>query len=58
MADELGRALGTDASPLEAALAGVHGDSVGRFERDLTPAQLAEVEAEAGDLLAELGYRS
>ena len=42
----------------EAALAGVHGDSVGRFERDLTPAQLAEVEAEAGDLLAELGYRS
>ena len=58
VADELGSALGTDALPLRAALAGVHHDSVGRFERDLTSAQLAEVEAEAGDLLAELGYGS
>jgi hypothetical protein len=58
VADELGKALGIEALPLRSALAGVHDGSVRRFERDLTPAQLAEVEAEAGDLLAELGYRS
>ena len=30
--------------------------SVGRWRKDLTPEQLADVEAEAGALLAELGY--
>jgi hypothetical protein len=29
---------------------------VGRWERDLSPDDLAEVEGEAGKLLAELGY--
>jgi hypothetical protein len=31
--------------------------SVGRWKKDLTRDQLADVEAEAGELLAELGYR-
>jgi len=30
--------------------------SIGRYRRDLTPGQLADVEDEAGELLAELGY--
>jgi hypothetical protein len=30
--------------------------SIGRWLKDLTPEQLADVEAEAGSLLAELGY--
>jgi hypothetical protein len=29
---------------------------VGRWRQDLTGEQLADVEAEAGELLAELGY--
>jgi hypothetical protein len=55
---ELAQALGTDPPPLLAALAGVHDDSVGRFRRDLAPDRLAEVEAEAGGLLDDLGYRA
>jgi hypothetical protein len=31
-------------------------ESVGRYRRDLTTDQLAQVEAEAGELLRELGY--
>jgi Sulfotransferase family len=42
--------------PLAEALRAVHAESVGRWRRDLTPEQLAEVEAEAGPLLRELGY--
>ena len=34
----------------------VHGSSVGRWRRDLAAEQVADVEAEAGALLAELGY--
>jgi hypothetical protein len=56
VAAELAHRLGMEAAPLAAALAEAHGDSVGRFRRDLTAAQVAEVEAEAGELLAELGY--
>ena len=48
--------LGTDEGPLEAALARFHDRSLGRWRRDLDAAQLADVEAEAGALLAELGY--
>ena len=33
-----------------------HASSVGRYRSDLSAEQLAEVEAEAGALLAELGY--
>ena len=33
-----------------------HGESVGRYARDLSEEQLADVLAEAGGLLGELGY--
>jgi hypothetical protein len=56
-ADRIAEALGSQAEPLRRAFAGVHGSSVARWRRDLTPAQIAEVEAEAGGLLAQLGYR-
>jgi Sulfotransferase family len=41
---------------LVAALTHAHDRSVGRYRRDLTPEQLADVEREAGTLLRELGY--
>jgi hypothetical protein len=56
-ADRIAEALGAEAEPLRRAFAGVHGSSVARWRRDLTPEQIAEVEAEAGGLLAQLGYR-
>jgi hypothetical protein len=58
LAEELAAVLGTDPRPLRAALASARDASVGRFARDLTAAELADVEAEAGALLAELGYRA
>jgi hypothetical protein len=45
-----------DARELATALRDVHAQSVGRWRRDLTEEQVAEVEAEAGPLLRELGY--
>jgi hypothetical protein len=48
--------IDTDVEPLAEALRGMHAESVGRWRRDLTPEQLADVEAEAGPLLRELGY--
>jgi len=48
--------LETDPEPLAEALAAVHSRSVGRWRRDLTAAQVADVEGEAGTLLRELGY--
>jgi hypothetical protein len=55
-APEVAAFLGTDVAPLEAALGGFHDRSIGRWRRELTPEQLTDVEAEAGPLLAELGY--
>jgi hypothetical protein len=55
-ADRLAAALGTEAEPLRRAFAEVHGSSVGRWRQDLTPEQVADVEAEAGGLLAQLGF--
>ena len=55
-ADRLAAALDAEAEPLRRAFAEVHASSVGRWRRELTGEQLAEVEAEAGALLAELGY--
>lgn len=55
-AARLAAALDTEPAPLREAFAAVHGRSVGRWRRELTPEQLADVEAEAGDLLASLGY--
>jgi Sulfotransferase family len=48
--------LGAPPGPLAAALGRAHGASIGRYRRDLTPEQLAEVEDETGALLRELGY--
>jgi hypothetical protein len=48
--------LGVEPGPVEASLARFHDHSIGRFRRDLSPQQLAEVEAVAGPLLRELGY--
>ena len=52
----LAQALGVGMDELTQAFASAHANSVGRWRRDLTPEQLADVEAEAGPLLAELGY--
>jgi hypothetical protein len=58
IAQELGRFLDAPIDPLATALAGAHADSVGRYRADLTEEQLADVLAETGDLLRELGYVS
>jgi hypothetical protein len=55
-AERIAGRLKTDPAPLAEALARVHGRSIGRWRRDLTPEQVADVEAEAGALLHELGY--
>jgi hypothetical protein len=55
-ADRLSAALGSPAAPLRRAFALAHDASVGRWRDDLTREQLADVEAEAGELLADLGY--
>jgi Sulfotransferase family len=56
VAEELGVHVGVNPKPLAAALRGAHGESIGRHARDLDDAQRADVLAEAGDLLRELGY--
>ena len=48
--------LGAPAAPFEASLARFHDRSIGRFRRDLSAPQLADVERVAGPLLRELGY--
>jgi hypothetical protein len=48
--------IGADPVLLAEALRGMHAESVGRWHRNLTPQQVDEVEAEAGDLMQELGY--
>jgi len=58
VADVLAAELQAPRNELTAALARVHASSVGRYRRDLDEGQLADVLAEAGDLLAELGYMS
>jgi sulfotransferase family protein len=55
-AERIAAALDGDRDALARAFADAHGESVGRWRRDLTSEQLADVEAEAGDLLAALGY--
>jgi len=53
---DLARYLGAPAEPLVNALGRAHAESIGRHRTDLTTEQLADVEAEAGPLLRELGY--
>ncbi len=48
--------LGAEPRLVTAVFAEAHGTSAGRWRRDLTPEQLADVEREAGDALAALGY--
>jgi Sulfotransferase family len=48
--------LDAEPAPLAARLERFHDQSIGRFRRDLSAEQLADVEREAGPLLAELGY--
>jgi hypothetical protein len=50
-AERLAEHLGLDAARLAEALAAAHTQSVGRWRRDLTEQQVADVEAEAGFLL-------
>ena len=55
-AAELAALLHAPERELRRALTPAHTASVGRFRQELTPAQLADVEAEAGGLLSTLGY--
>lgn len=55
-AEKLAAALDAPAEPLIQALGQAHASSVGRYRRDLTPEQLADVEAEVGEPLRRLGY--
>ncbi len=48
--------LGVDADQVADAFARAHDTSAGRWRRDLTPDQLADVEREAGAQLVALGY--
>jgi hypothetical protein len=56
VATRLAGELSLDRAALAASLSGAFDRSVGRWRTDLTPEQLADVENEAGALLAELGY--
>jgi hypothetical protein len=58
VAELIGAHLEAPVAPLAAALERAHAGSVGRYERDLDASQLADVLAEASDLLRELGYVS
>jgi hypothetical protein len=55
-AKRLAARLGAEPEPLATAVSKVHGRSIGRWRRDLTPEQVEDVEREAGPLLRELGY--
>jgi hypothetical protein len=48
--------IGADPVILARALSRMHSESVGRWHRNLTPEQVAEVESEAAGLMEELGY--
>jgi hypothetical protein len=52
----LGGHLDVEHAALQRALGTAHDRSVGRFRSDLSPVQLADVEREAGPLLAELAF--
>jgi Sulfotransferase family len=48
--------LGVEPAPLQKTLSSFHDRSMGRFRRDLSAEQLADVERVAGPLLRELGF--
>jgi DNA-binding transcriptional ArsR family regulator len=53
---DLARALGVGDAEVVRGLADFHAESIGRWRDDLSAEQLADVEAETGSLLRELGY--
>jgi hypothetical protein len=55
-AERLADVLDAEPAHLRAAFARAHTASVGRWRRELTSDQVADIEAEAGGLLAQLGY--
>src|SRR5262249_23681857 len=55
-ADRLAGFLGADVTSTHRALDSFRDSSIGRWRRELTPEQVADVETEAGDLLHDLGY--
>jgi len=55
-AEPVAERLGVAVEPVADAFAAVHDRSAGRWRRDLTAEQLAEVEDEAGEALERLGY--
>lgn len=55
-AERIAEELDADPVPLAEAMTAVHSRSIGRWRRDLTAEQVADVEREAGALLRELGY--
>jgi hypothetical protein len=56
VADQLAEFLGANVASTHRALDDFRDSSIGRWRRELTSEQLADVEAEAGSLLRELGY--
>lgn len=56
VADRLAEFLDANLASTHRVLDSFRDSSIGRWRRELTPEQLADVEAEAGPLLAELGY--
>ena len=56
VADRLAEFLGSNVTSTHRALDSFRDSSIGRWRRELTPEQVDDVEAEAGPLLAELGY--
>lgn len=55
-AERLAAFLDADPPAMHRALDGFRDSSIGRWRKELSPEQLADVDAEAGPLLAELGY--
>jgi hypothetical protein len=55
-ADETAAFLDSAPGALRDAFERFRDTSIGRWRRDLTAEQLADIEAEAGELIAELGY--
>ena len=56
VADQLAEFLGANVTSTHRALDRFRDSSIGRWKKELMPEQLADVEAEAGPLLRELGY--
>jgi hypothetical protein len=55
-ADRLAAFLSANVTSTHRALDSFRDSSIGRWRKELTPEQIADVEAEAGGLLGELGY--